>query len=125
MTAYSHEVFTANIQCAGLDTLEPLEGLKKLTSNSLEHRELTAFTTYYWKEGKDIDYAEVEATVDAFFLRGQQAGVFRIDVPAPALTEIWVSLLLGLVDAERRGRVARAGLAALVESLFLLGAGRR
>lgn len=57
--------------------------------------------------------------LDAFFLRGQQQGVFRIDIPAPALTEIWVSILLGLVEAERHVRIARAGLATVVERAFI------
>ena len=64
-----------------------------------------------------------DAALGAFFLRGQQAGVFRIDLPAPVLTEILVALLLGLIDAERRGRVARAGLTEVIERAFLRGAG--
>ncbi|MFX5595200.1 transcriptional regulator, partial [Acinetobacter baumannii] len=59
----------------------------------------------------------------AFFLRGQQQGVFRIDITAQALTEIWASVLIGLLDGERRGRIARAGLAAMAERVFLQGAG--
>lgn len=123
ITTHSIGVWNGAIQSAGLDTGEPLEGLKKLASISLEHRELTAFLMYYWKEGMEEESFESDAILDAFFLRGQQAGVFRIDVPAPALSEIWFGVLLGLVDAERRGRVARAGLANLVESVFLRGAG--
>lgn len=105
-----------------LETLPPLEALKRLIANHLEHRELTAFLTYYWNHGS-ISEAEASWTtaLDAFFLRGQQEGVFRIDVPAPALTEIWISTMIGLVDAERRGRIARAGLATLFEGAFLNG----
>ncbi|HEJ2922602.1 TPA: transcriptional regulator, partial [Pseudomonas aeruginosa] len=66
-----------------------------------------------------LPYADA---LDAFFLRGQRENVFRIDVGAPELTEIFISLVFGLVDAERRGRVARAGMAALIEHFFLKGA---
>lgn len=125
LTTHSIGVLNNAIKGAGLETVEPLEGLKKLTSISLEHRELSAFLTYYWREGVETDPFESEATLDAFFLRGQQLGAFRIDVPAAALTEIWFSVLIGLMDGERRGRVARAGLANLVESVFLIGAGSR
>lgn len=59
--------------------------------------------------------------MDTFFLRGQQLGVFRIDMPAPVLTEIWGSLISGLIDAERRGRVAKAGLHDLLEKTLLQG----
>jgi len=60
--------------------------------------------------------------MDAFFLRGQQAGVFRIDITAAAMTELWLSMAVGLLDAERRGRVARASVAAVMEQSFLHGA---
>ena len=63
-----------------------------------------------------------ENKLDAFFLRGQQKGVFRIDISAPAMMEMWASLLIGLLDGERRGRIARAGLPALAERAFLHGA---
>ena len=49
-------------------------------------------------------------------------GVFRIDIAAPVLTEIFASLIFGLVDAERRGRVARSGMTVLIEQFFLKGA---
>lgn len=113
------------IQSAGLDDAPPLEALQRLTANNLEHRELTAFLIYNWKTNSASDIgaeAGWEAVLDAFFLRGQQEGVFRIDIAAPALTEIWVAILIGLVDAERRGRIARAGLAKVVEHAFLHGA---
>lgn len=59
--------------------------------------------------------------MDAFFLRGQHEGVFRLDIPAPALTEIWGATIVGIADGARRGRIARAGLATLVDLVFLHG----
>jgi len=117
---------TEAIEAARLDAAPPLTALERLIANNLEHRELTTFLVHYWRQDTPTA-ASVEAgwdaALDAFFLRGQQAGVFRIDLAAPALTEILVALLLGLIDAERRGRVARAGLAGLIERAFLRGAG--
>lgn len=113
------------IQAAELESAPPREALKRLIANNLAHRELTAFLMYYWKQDSSLDpgaEAGWDAALDVFFLRGQQEGVFRIDVAAPALTEILVSMLIRLVDAERRGRVARSGLAALLERVFLHGA---
>ena len=49
-----------------------------------------------------------DSALDAFFLRGQRAGFFRIEVGAPVLTELFLSLIYGIVDAERRGRAASA-----------------
>lgn len=123
LMAYSTQMFSEAIRTAELDKGPALDALRRLTANHLEHRELTAFLIYYWKEAsKDpgID-AGWDVALDIFFLRGQQEGTFRIDIPAPALSEIWVSVVVGLVDAERRGRVARAHLARLTETAFLQG----
>lgn len=113
------------IETSELNTTPPLEALRRLTIKKLEHRELTAFLIHYWRPDPTSDPcpdASWDVALDTFFLRGQQQGVFRIDIAAPALTEIWVSMMLGLVDAERRGRIARAGLASMVERAFLHGA---
>ncbi|QLF95035.1 winged helix-turn-helix transcriptional regulator [Pseudomonas sp. ABC1] len=111
------------IRTAELDSGPPLEALRRLIANNLEHRELTSFLMYFWKEGPEnlCEDSGWDASLDAFFLRGQREGLFRIDIPAAALTEILVNIMIGLSDAERRGRVARAGLAALIESAFLQG----
>jgi len=117
---------TEAIEAARLDAAPPLTALKRLIANNLEHRELTTFLINYWRMEPPAAVgveAGWDATLDAFFLRGQKAGVFRIDLAAPALTEVFVALLLGLIDAERYGRVARAGLAEVIEHAFLRGAG--
>ncbi|ATE61800.1 transcriptional regulator [Thauera sinica] len=118
------EVFSRAIETAELETAPVPEALSRLIANNVEHRELTAFVMYYWKEASWNPDTEAgwDAALDRFFLRGQQEGFFRIDIPAPALSELWVSTVVGLVDAERRGRVARSGLATLVERAFLCGA---
>ncbi|WP_313221832.1 TetR/AcrR family transcriptional regulator [Stutzerimonas nitrititolerans] len=113
---------------AGLDERPVLGALHRLISDHLTHREVLAFLAFQWRP----DSLEEDAggtrwlpygdALDAFFLRGQKEGVFRIDVGAPELTEIFISLIFGLVDAERRGRVARAGMVALIEQFFLKGA---
>lgn len=125
LLAHATKTIGEAIQAAELDTAPPLEALRRMTVNNLEHRELSAFLIHYWKPDPMCDPcpdASWDVALDAFFLRGQQQGVFRIDIPAPALTEIWVSILLGLVEAERHGRIARSGLAAVVERAFLHGA---
>lgn len=121
------QVFSDAIRDANLDTAAVPDALRQLTASHLEHRELTAFLMYYWKDALRDPCIEEgwDASLDAFFLRGQQEGLFRIDIPAPALTEIWVSMVIGLVDAERRGRVARAGLPGLLERAFLQGTAKQ
>lgn len=111
------------IRDANLQEAPPREALNRLTENALGHRELSVFLVHYWKNSAASEGVQIswEQELDRFFLRGQKEGVFRVDIPAPALTEIYVSTLTGLIDAEHRGRVARVGLPTLIETGFLSG----
>lgn len=60
--------------------------------------------------------------MDAFFLRAQQMGVLRIDISAAVFTEVFITQIYAMVDAERRGRAASANSAQALEQLFLQGA---
>lgn len=121
-------VMSRFIENAGLEKRPVLDALHSLISDHLTHRELLAFLAFQWRPDsleEDVDGAlwlPYGAALDAFFLRGQEEGVFRIDIGAPELTEIFISLIFGMVDAERRGRLARARMSALIEQFFLKGA---
>lgn len=121
---YGIRTISKDLDDAKLDTAPPLEALRFMTQGSLKHWEITLFMTRYWKPTHDCPPPDLDwdAKMDAFFLRGQQEGVFRIDIPAPSLSEIWVALFVGLVDAEYRGRIARQALPNLLEHAFLHGA---
>lgn len=121
---YGIRTISKDIDDARLDTAEPLEALRYMIHDSLKHWEITLFMTRYWKPSYDCPPPDLDwdAKMDAFFLRAQKAGVFRIDIPAAALNELWVGMFVGLVDAEYRGRVARASLPDLLEKVFLQGA---
>lgn len=125
LATQSYHAMGQAIDQSDLETDPPAEALHKLIANHLQYRELAAFLTHFWndasRELSDLVVDEWDRKLDAFFLRGQQAGIFRIDVTAATLSELFISVLIGLVDAERRGRVARAGLAGVVESTFLRG----
>lgn len=120
LLAYGIKTVGETIEAADLTTAPPLDALRRLTEGSFKNREVSAFLTHYWKPQNECP-AEWNEKMDALFLRGQQEGVFRIDIPAAALTEIWVALVVGLTDAEYRGRIARAGLTNLVEHVLLQG----
>ncbi|WP_302173401.1 TetR/AcrR family transcriptional regulator [uncultured Hydrogenophaga sp.] len=112
---------------ARLDEGTAREALTRFISGQMEHREMAAFLVYHWQpetiqdeRGRTSCDAFLEA-LDAFILRGQREGVFRIDIAAQTQTEALMALLTGMVDAERRGRVARVGVAGMVEALFLKG----
>lgn len=110
-----------------LDTAPPREALRNLIEQNLAHKELTAFLIYNWKpdneQQPDImnNWSGYQESMDAFFLRGQREGAFRVDITAAALTELFISVLTCMVDAERRGRVARLGIASVVEQVMLHG----
>lgn len=121
---HTNEALSEAIRNAGLGDTSPPEALRRLVANCLENQELMLFLIYHCRPGASIEeqiQSEWMAALDDFFLRGQQTGVFRIDIAAAAMTEIWMSMLIGLLEAERRGRVARVGLPALFESAFLHG----
>ncbi|MCQ4271554.1 TetR/AcrR family transcriptional regulator [Pseudomonas kuykendallii] len=127
---HSSVVMNQIIADANLESAPPREALRELIEGHLTHRELLAFLVFQWRpDSLDLDaggsrWLPYSDALDAFFLRGQKEGAFRIDIAAPALAELFASVLSGLVDAERRGRVARSGLAALAAQFFLEGAGR-
>ncbi len=128
LMSYGSGVMNRFIQNAGLKESSIRDALHHLISDHLSHRELLAFLAFQWspdsleKDGGDSNWRPYGEALDSFFLRGQEEGVFRIDLGAPELTEIFISLIFGMVDAERRGRVARARIAGLIEQFFLRGA---
>lgn len=108
-----------------------LETLRKLIAIYLADREYHAFIAHNWRD-ELFDYSDPKNTwvqhermLDAFFLRGQHEGVFRIDINASVLADIFWGVLCSVTDSERRGRIARANMAELVEQLFLHGVMKR
>jgi TetR/AcrR family transcriptional repressor of mexCD-oprJ operon len=59
--------------------------------------------------------------LDQFFLSGQKSSFFRVDVSNQMLTELFVSMICGMIDAKHRGRVAAAGISKQMQTFFLYG----
>lgn len=59
--------------------------------------------------------------IEDFFLRGQKGSAFRIDLSSLFLSESFVYLVNGAIDAERRGRVASTSVISSIESFMLYG----
>ncbi|MHC3124636.1 TetR/AcrR family transcriptional regulator [Acinetobacter sp. GN11] len=103
------------------------DAVKRLINSYLINKELVGFISQYWDAQAESDpdlstaWAMHQKQIDDFFLRGQQTGHFRVDVSAEALNEALCWLIVGLVDGERRGRVARTKLSSTIENLFLSG----
>ena len=102
---------------------------KALVASFLESKELTQFLVYHFRpellmeSSVDRRWLDIQKTCDNFFLRCQQEGILRIDISAVALNEIFFGIACSLLEAEHRGRVPRAGMAELIERMFLHGAG--
>ena len=60
--------------------------------------------------------------IDSFFLNGQKKGSFKIDFNVSVLSELFISIICGMIDAERRGRIASSGIEEVFEKFFLYGA---
>ncbi|CAN7454223.1 efflux pump transcriptional repressor NfxB [Pseudomonas sp. No.21] len=123
------ETVIGQILSAGdLQHAEPLDALRRLIGEHLMHRELLVFLMFQYNpdtldpKAEDDRWQSYCVALDRFFLRGQQEGVFRIDISAAVLSELFLSLIFGIVDAERRGRMARSGSAVILEQIFLHGA---
>ncbi|QXH58774.1 TetR/AcrR family transcriptional regulator [Pseudomonas maumuensis] len=125
---HGEQVLNQVIQEADLERTEPLVGIRHLIAEHLKHREMLVFLMFQYRpdtllnNAEDLRWQAYTQAMDAFFLRAQQLGVLRIDISAAVFTEMFMTMIYGMVDAERRGRAASANTAQTVEQLFLNGA---
>jgi TetR/AcrR family transcriptional regulator, mexCD-oprJ operon repressor len=108
------------------------EALHRLTDNIMREQELYMFWgCAMWIDLKD-DAKNFEQhgyqssffsdALEAFFLRGQKAGVFRIDMPARWLAKSYDFLLFSAIESAQRGEIAMLGISGLVQKMFMHGA---
>ncbi|CAK15830.1 TetR/AcrR family transcriptional regulator [Pseudomonas entomophila] len=125
---HGEHVLNLVIQEADLERAEPLDALRHLIAEHLKHREMLVFLMFQYRpdtllgNAEDRRWEAYTQAMDAFFLRAQQMGVLRIDISAAVFTEMFMTMIYGMVDAERRGRAASANTAQALEQLFLNGA---
>lgn len=128
MEDHGESVLNRIIDSTDLQHAEPVAALRSLISEHLTHREMLVFLLFQYRpdtmfnDGENERWQSYTDALDAFFLRGQQLGVFRIDITAQVFSELFLTLIFGIVDAERRGRAASANSANVVEQMFLHGA---
>ncbi|AZL74020.1 MULTISPECIES: TetR/AcrR family transcriptional regulator [Pseudomonas] len=125
---HGEQVLNQVIRDADLTQVEPLPGLRHLIAEHLKHREMLAFLMFQYRpdtllgDSEDRRWHAYTQAMDAFFLRAQQLGALRIDISAAVFTEMFLSMIFSMVDAERRGRAASATSALTLEQLFVHGA---
>ncbi|MEZ0068100.1 TetR/AcrR family transcriptional repressor of mexCD-oprJ operon [Streptacidiphilus sp. MAP12-20] len=118
----------AALDTASLEEGDPVDAVRRLADALIPDAQLAAFLA---GENRLFDDNEItdawdrmDARVAALFLRGQQSGAFRVELPASWLSEAFFDLLAGVGWAVQDGRLApRESTRALTE-LFLGGAAR-
>ncbi|MGO2236529.1 TetR/AcrR family transcriptional regulator [Marinomonas sp. UCMA 3892] len=120
----SIESYQEAIRDADLDTAEPREGIRRLLENYYMNKELTIFIIQYWQPEllENGECLKAQEKIDAFFLRGQQSGHFRVDISAAAIAECFHGLFFAMIEAERLGRVPRTRVLTIIELILLEGA---
>lgn len=71
------------------------------------------------------DWEEQRQTLVKFFQRGQEAGVFRIDLPAQWLVDALGALLKSAAESVHEGRLARTQINEVIATLMLDGVRRQ
>ncbi|XJC73098.1 TetR/AcrR family transcriptional regulator [Delftia tsuruhatensis] len=118
------------LEKADLTRLPFADALHRLTKHLMTHRELYLFwsavvsvdlggTKDHDMKGYALSFLEVRSRI---FLRGQKAGVFRIDMSARWLAKSYSFLLYGALDSAQRGEIATLGISGSVNKIFLCGA---
>ncbi|BBN55084.1 HTH-type transcriptional regulator nfxB [Pseudomonas chlororaphis subsp. aurantiaca] len=130
LESHGDTVLNRIIAATNLQQDEPQEALRGLINEHLApaHREMLVFLLFQYRpdtfgiNGEATGLQPYIDALDAFFLRGQQAGAFRIDITAAVFSELFLTMVFGMIDAERRGRAASANSANVLEQMFLHGA---
>ena len=117
---------------ANLESAPPRQAVSQLAKNLLTEREFCAFMFTDYELVQKANFATedswtaqcvaFESRLDALFLRGQKEGVFRLEMPASWMTDLFYSILYAVVDAERRGRLAPADMHKFFQASFFDGA---
>ena len=131
-----HEVATlaldrmaAALDAAAIDEDDPVEAVRRLADVVIPEASVAAFLTGESRLFEDTGISEawerMDARVAALFLRGQQSGAFRVELPAAWLSEAFFDLLAGVGWAVQEGRLAPRDSTFALTELFLGGALRK
>lgn len=118
--------FAAALDTAAIESGSPEAALRRLVDAVVPDAALCAFLAgenQLFDDREINDLWEVQdARVRALFLRGQQEGVFRVELSAGWLSEAFFDLVAGIGWAVQDGRLAPRDSAYSLAELFLGGA---
>ena len=119
------------LEKARLDEAPFAAALQRLTAGVMQGKEWYLFwSASLWSDLHDAKNDEVtgytpsfySAALEAYFLNGQKAGVFRVDMSAKWLAKAYDFLLYAAAESAQKGEIATVGIPAMVDQLFLSGA---
>jgi TetR/AcrR family transcriptional repressor of mexCD-oprJ operon len=117
------------LDSAALDEGDPVAAIRRLAEAVIPEATLAAFLAgenrVFDDDGINSAWDAMDARVAALFLRGQQSGAFRVELPAAWLSEAFFDLLAGVGWAVQEGRLAPRDSNHALTELFLGGALRR
>jgi TetR/AcrR family transcriptional repressor of mexCD-oprJ operon len=96
--------------------------LLELINLHLDNREYLVFA---WNTNSNLEnkyWSDYLMSLDQFFLSGQKERKFRLELTNHMLTELFVSVICGMIDAVHRNRVAASGIEKQMREFFLGGA---
>jgi TetR/AcrR family transcriptional repressor of mexCD-oprJ operon len=93
----------------------------ELIKAHLDNEEYLSFACEAQNNLGNTYWNEYLGALDHFFLNGQKAGVFQLDFPNQMMSELFVSMICGMMDAKSRGRMAASGMEHKMLAFFLNG----
>jgi TetR/AcrR family transcriptional repressor of mexCD-oprJ operon len=113
--------FQAIINLAEKEVTDYPAAVSDLIAAHFENQEYLVFICQAQNILENTYWDSYLEALDRFFLSGQKAGAFQLDYPNQMLTEMFLSVICGMIDASCRGRVATSGMENKMLTFFLNG----
>jgi TetR/AcrR family transcriptional repressor of mexCD-oprJ operon len=113
--------FQAIIDLAGKEVTDYPAAVSDLIAAHFENQEYLVFICQAQNILENKYWDSYLGALDGFFLSGQKAGAFQLDYPNQMMTELFLSVICGMIDASCRGRVATSGIENKMLTFFLNG----
>ncbi|MFC5911443.1 TetR/AcrR family transcriptional regulator [Streptacidiphilus monticola] len=125
IAAFALRRMDAAVDAARIESGDPVAAVRRLAERMIPEAQLVAFLSGESRLFDDDEitraWDEIDARVGALFLRGQQQGLLRVELPAGWLSEAFFSLLAGVGWAVQDGRLAARDSTRALTELFLGG----
>lgn len=94
---------------------------EKLVNYHLEKKEILRFLCSIYPSEEAESWVNYFKSLECFFFHAQKKGIYRVDISAALLAEFFASIVCGVIDAERKGKIASLDLAKHINILFMEG----